>query len=221
MNTKNRTDRLIAAMTSLVQSHGFQLMETYPNDLLIHDRHVLEQFEGHSGILGWCLGDTHTHICTLGIHPDENEAVSHLLNLGSKDRFYKIVLNGSEDFKIVEQTPEQFSNLKHIPIPYTCSGYELSFTCSYKEAPIAQCNIAILGSFQNRAYVAHLKALKPLSIVEKMAVEYFAYHAIRKYSGTLFFKAESQWENFLSDIGGGNNAQSSQDGKKCRANLLS
>lgn len=220
MNTQTRTDRLIAAMISLVHSHGFQLMETYPNDLLIHDRNVLEKYEGHSGILGWCLGDTHTHICTLGIHPNENEAVSHLLNLGSKDLFYKIVLNGSEDFKIVEQTPEQFKNLMHIPIPYTCFGSELSFHCSYKEAPIVQCIIEIKGSFRDRMYVAHLKALKPLSIVEKMAAEYFAYHAIRTHSGTIFFKAESHWENFLSDIGG-NNAQSSQDGNICRAHLLS
>lgn len=219
MTTQNRTDRLIAAMISLVQSHGFQLMQTYPNDLLIHDRRVLEKFEGHSGVLAWCLGDTHTHMCALGIHPDENIAVTYYLNLGSRDRFYKIVLNGSEDFKIVEQTPEQFRNLQQTKISYTKAGDDLSFTCSYKDTPIAQCHITIHGSFRERNYVAQMKALKPLSIVDKMSVEYFAYHAIRNYSGTLFFKADSLWEECTGDKDGDKQKPSSHETRS--ANLLS
>lgn len=114
-------ETILTEMQSIVAKHGLNLMQTYPNDLLVHDRRMLEHFACNGASIAWMVGHCHTHIVNLGLHPDENEMVRYLTNLSSEDLFYLVkIFAGDVAFKEVDR--KGFSELATTPAQYIKFG---------------------------------------------------------------------------------------------------
>lgn len=199
----SRTSRLISAMQEVIKSHGLELMQRYPNDLLVHDRYTLEGLEGATCSIAWCVGHCHTHMVVLGMHPEENSMIECFQNLSSDDKFYKIILQGSEDFKLVELTKENFSVLKSIRVAYEKKGGKLEFVILKDGKPMFNVFIKQQGTFETRKFNISYQPLTSVTAFDKRAAEQWAYKSIASYIGTLFYTlGETVWHPQRRDVTG-------------------
>lgn len=108
---------ILNKMTDIVRLGGLELLQRYPDDLLVHDLSYLRRYARPGAVLAWVVGDCHTHLTTLGFTKGDTELVSALTNLASKDRFFRIRCNAGG--AVFEQlTREAFGALASTPVPF-------------------------------------------------------------------------------------------------------
>ncbi len=61
-NQEALVNQIIQSMQDIVVKHGLELMQHYPNDLLVHDKAHLMGMASPGAQFAWVVGDTHTHI---------------------------------------------------------------------------------------------------------------------------------------------------------------
>jgi len=194
MNTTNNliVDSIIDAMLSEITKYNLELLQRYPNDLLVHDRSVLEYAAIPGATIAWMVGDSHTHLVTLGLHKGESEMVRCLTNLSSNDRFYVLKVESSS-FNLTELDRKQFMDLEHTNVPYSSHGSDSEFSIYKGKAEIG--HIKLNHSIRNQQpFVEAL--ITPIAVANKMdlvALRMWCSKGITRLAGTLFVKSEEHW----------------------------
>jgi len=179
---------LIEAMTTLVHVHNFDLLKRYPSDLLVHDRNMLGEFACPGTRFAWVLGHAHTHLVTLGLHPDENNLVDCFTSLCSSDRFFVIHVRSGSTFNIEEVTREEFRLLKHTRVPYSVVGSTTEFTLC-RESRVGHASIKRTGAIGNVEYQVALTPYAGATAADIAALKLWASHRVRTAAGTFFVNA--------------------------------
>lgn len=186
-----RAELIIQQMQALIAQHGLQLMQSYANDLLTHDRRILDDLEDSSCTVGWCVGHSHTHMAVLGLHPEMNDMVNTYVRLAHEDRFYKLTLKQGKDFSLVEVKRADFPALSSTPVPYTKTGDGLDFTLHKAGTALAHVSIKMKMSENYRpSYHFSFRPLVKLNSVDKAALEMWADYTLRHNAGTMFYRTD-------------------------------
>lgn len=193
MNQNNVVERLIKSMQDEIEKHGLEILQRYPNDVLVHDRAMLEWAAVPGMKLAWMCGHCHTHAVPLGLHREETGMVANLTNLSSEDRFYLIqVRHGG--FSINEVTREAFGALANTPSEYLTLDNMRSCWLKRKDmSRVGAIEVISEGNWQNVVYKARITPLAGISPMDKAALNVWCSYAIRKVAGSLFVKSEVTW----------------------------
>lgn len=190
-------DSLINAMLEQINLHKLELMQHYPNDLLVHDRAILSFLAVPGMQFGWVVGDRHTHIVAIGLHPEETDMLNGLTFLSNNDKFYFISIKKDEPngFKLMNVTREEFTRPAALPCEYQRNGDNWSFTVSAKEKVIGSVQIDVAGNYSDRSYICQVFPRPDLSQLEVSALRVWANKGVSKAAGTLFCKGEIIWND--------------------------
>lgn len=182
-----QVNNIITALEDVIAKHQLELLQRYPDDLRVHDRHSLEKFAHAGASIAWMVGHSHTHIVILGIHPNENELVGYLTHLANDDRFYLISV-ARDDFTLKEITREAFAELNRTPVPYRREGTADSFWLFNGDRRIGHCAIT-----RNSGYEATLTPVAGASELEKGAMLIWSEKACVELAHSLFFQSTVTW----------------------------
>lgn len=164
-------------------------MQRYPNDLLVHDRAVLENAAHPGAFIAWMVGDSHTHIVSLGVHQKENACVTYLTNLASSDHFYTLRIH-ADRFELKEIGRKAFGKLNATPVPYQRTGTAESFWLCRHDTRIGHCKITRTGDYQSYKYTAEMSPMPAISALDKTALQHWASQAITEITQSLFTPCE-------------------------------
>jgi hypothetical protein len=187
----NFAETAIQLMLQEIEKHNLELMARYPNDLLVHDRRVLEMAASPGARLAWVVGHSHTHLVFLGVHPKENEMVTYLTNLCSSDHFYVLTVDPS-GCRLKEVSREDFRSLHRTPVPYTRKGTAESFTLYRKDEVVGHVVVRKVGNpIENRFDIEVVKVSDRKS--DDSALHIWAEKAVVEVGHSLFVKYEMHW----------------------------
>lgn len=183
-----RTHVIHQWMKQVIEANNFQVARIYPGDLAL-DIETISALDQANVQLAWCVGDTHTHMAVLGIHPDDNAMVESFARLNSSDKLFKISLYGTEDFRVTCLNTEQFSKLSGTPIPYSKSmrAGNSCFDLLKHDRPIARIDIELEGDFENRRYKATIRPTVKLNCADTYAARSWAQREMQHIAQSLFF----------------------------------
>jgi hypothetical protein len=187
-------NKIIEAMLAEVERYKLELLQRYPNDLLVHDRISLERGAHAGAKFCWMVGDSHTHLARLGVHAKLNEYPTFLTNCASNDRFYVIdVARDGQSFTMKEVTREFFPSLSRTPIPYKRVGQANSFWLYKNDARVGSVSIVRTGTYEKPVYETALAVMAGTSEGDKAVLEHWAMQASIEMAGTLFVKTNFAW----------------------------
>lgn len=187
-------NKIIDAMVAEVARYKLELLQRYPNDLLVHDRISLERGAHAGAKFCWMVGDSHTHLARLGVHAKLNEYPTFLTNCCSNDRFYVIdVARNGESFTLKEVTREFFPSLSHTRIPYKRVGQANGFWLYKNDARVGSVSIVRTGTYEKPVYETALAVMAGTSEGDKAVLEHWAMQAAIEMAGTLFVTAKFAW----------------------------
>lgn len=190
----NFADIAIQLMLQEIKKHGLELMSRYPNDLLVHDRRMLEMAAFPGARIAWMVGDSHTHLVRLGIHTAENEMVTYLTNLSERDRFYLLTVtqNGCD---LKELTRKEFNSLATSnPVAYSRKGTAESFTLYRKDEEVGQVVVRSTGTYMAPRYEVEVVKLSHRKS-DEIALHIWSEKAVVAIAHTLFAKYEMRWSH--------------------------
>lgn len=182
-------DDIIDAMKAEVLKYGLELMQRYPDDLAVHDRYLLEWSAKPGVKLAWVVGDSHTHMVTLGIHPEEQDMVGCFTRLGSNDRFYSLEIN-ARGFQLHEMSREVFATLNRTRVPYRIEGRAEKCRLLCNDREVGAIEVTATGNYQERVYQVKIAAVAGASEKDIVALHVWASKCTTKMAGTLFCKAQ-------------------------------
>lgn len=182
-------ESILAKMQSEIKKYGLNILNTYPDDLLRHDRNILQQFALDGASIAWVVGHHHTHLVHLGLHPDENIMVNFLTALSSDDRFYLIKISNSIP-AVQEVTRSTFSAFANTPIPYAQIGTTSSFAIFKGDTKVGTVEIKQKGSYDKQAYLIEMIAESTSTCLDHFALQIWAGRAAVELSGSLFVQTE-------------------------------
>lgn len=183
---------ILNAMTSIIQQHGLELLQRYPDDLLVHDKATLEEYAVPGARIAWMVGHSHTHIVPLGLSAKENDKVTYMTNLANDDRFYIIKVHPGR-FTMGELSREQFAALKHTPVMYTREGGVSSFWLKHHKNRVGYIALQNVGTMHQPKVSATITPVSGISALDRSALEMWCQHAIVELSRTLFVRQEVTW----------------------------
>lgn len=191
-------NNIIDAMLVEIERYKLELLQRYPNDLLVVDRNELSR-SAHAGTkFCWMVGDSHTHLARMGIHPKRNEYPTFLINLSNNDRFYVIdVARNGESFTLKEVTREFFPSLARTPIPYKRVGSASGFWLYKNDSRIGTVTITRTGTDEKPIYDTKLAVMAGTSAADKVALEDWAMQAAVEMAGTLFVNSRFTWKDSI------------------------
>lgn len=188
-------NKIIDAMVAEVQRHNLELLQRYPDDLLKWDRNSLWRSAHPGAKFCWMVGDSHTHLAQLGVHPKRNEYPTFLTNQCSNDRFYVIdVLRDGQNFTMKEVTREFFPSLANTPIPYRRVGNANAFWLYKNDARVGTVTITRTGTYEKPIYDTKLAVMAGTSESDQRALEDWAVQAAIEMAGTLFVNPAFTWQ---------------------------
>lgn len=188
----------IKLMLAEIERHGLQVIQRYPNDVLLHDRAVLEQY-GHPGsTVAWMVGDMHSHIVPLGIHPLLNKFVTYLTDLASNDRFYILEFSRSGEVGIKPIARKVFAELSRTGIPFTSKGAPTNFSLYRETSRLGHCMLTDEGTCAAPLMLATITPRHDIRPIDKAALEEWARQAVTQHTGTLFAKSKLHWNEPVS-----------------------
>lgn len=185
-------------MLAEIQRHGLEVIQRYPNDVLVLDRAVLEQYAHPGSTVAWMVGDTHSHIVPLGIHPLLNKLVTYLTNLASNDRFYALEFSRSGQFGIKPIDRKVFAELSQAAIPYTTKGTPTNFSLYREASRLGHCMLTDEGTCAAPLVLVTITPRHDIRPIDKAALEEWARQAVTKHTGTLFAKSKFHWNEPVS-----------------------
>lgn len=195
--SSNNTALVEAAMTFMqeqITKYGLELLERYPNDLLVIDRERLVQFATSGAQVAWMAGDSHSHMVQLGIHPQENEMVTCLTNMSSRDRFYLLKFsNSGVTGKEVDRT--EFAALARTPIPYTSEGTKEAFSVYRGKTRVGYVQLEMQINQANRHVDSRITPFGEATPNDLTALRMWAEKGCVRLAGTLFCSSTLTWES--------------------------
>jgi hypothetical protein len=194
-------DALIQQLQHIIASGRLELLDRYPNDLLVHDRLSFERFWAPGQRFGWMVGHSHTHVTALGLHPDENKSVTYVLNLSSTDRFFEITVGRDETtFRIEERGRDAYAALQRVPVDYRKVGVDNKFDVYRANNRVGHVTVEASGPYTERIYKAVLTPTCVANKADKAALHVWADHAARSIAGTLFFRSQYLMNDPILDL---------------------
>ena len=193
-NQEEFVDSVLQSMQDIIVKHGLELMQHYPNDLLVHDKAFLMEMASPGAHIAWVIGDRHTHIVALGLSQTENEMVGCLTRLASNDKFYSIKFHTNQRVEFKEFTSANFETLATTKINYSPSVKDMSdFWLMCGSTQIGRISVEITGTYVERVYECRVTPFEGISLLDRTALNHWAQLAIIKTAGTLFVKSNTTW----------------------------
>lgn len=118
MKANDVASQIVNRLVEIVREGKLEILERYPDDLLKHDRAILEASAYPGMQIAWMVGHCHTHMFPLGLHPEKNEGVTWVTNQAKDDRFFVIKIRSAGAFSVQELDRKQFAALQHTPMLY-------------------------------------------------------------------------------------------------------
>ena len=188
----------IQLMLAEIERHGLQVIQRYPDDVLVHDRAVLEQF-GHPGsTVAWMVGDLHSHIVPLGIHPLLNKTVTYLTDMASNDRFYTLEFSRSGTVVIKPIDRKVFAELSRASVPYTTKGTTTNFSLYRGTSRLGHCMLTDEGTCAAPLMLVTITPRHDIQLIDKSALEEWARQGVTQHTGSLFAKSKLHWNESVS-----------------------
>jgi hypothetical protein len=193
-NKKSIADRIVDAMLAEVKKYGLELMERYPNDLMVHDLETLGRIAVPGAQLAWVCGDSHTHLVVLGVHEEQNSLIGAFLNMSSRDRFYRIKV-GHSGFRMEELSRDVFAALERTPLQYRAVGQiKDGGVCLMRgNERIGAIGIESRGTFQDRWYQVTVQPDAGISAMDRGALDVWARRIPVEVAHTLFVRFNVEW----------------------------
>jgi hypothetical protein len=186
-------DKVIEAMLGQIQKYGLELMQRYPDDLLVHDRYSLEKHAVPGAKIAWMVGHSHTHLVVLGLHAAGNEGVTFLTNLANDDRFYVMSVSGGEQFSLKEVEREEFTRLANTPVPYKREGSASDFWLYRGKERIGHVAVESAGTMMKPHVNAVITPVHGISKLDTSALDMWCNKATVEVSHSLFVRSTTTW----------------------------
>lgn len=189
MSTSVFIESIVSAMKDEIAKYGLELLQRYPNDLLVIDRSNLERFAVPGATIGWMVGHSHSHMAVLGLHQKENDAVNYFTNLSNDDRFYllKISLNQvTPKFTLTEITRSNFGALATTKVPYFREGPATGFWLSKNGGRVGTVMLEWIGSYGRPRYRVIITPVTGISQLDRSALYEWGAKAVVEVAKTLF-----------------------------------
>ena len=193
IGNQNRVQSILDAMQAAISKYGLELMQRYPNDLLIHDKAMLERLAVPDATIAWMVGHSHTHLVSMGFHPEENLNVTYLTNLANEDRFFVLNIGHGDKFNMDEIDRNRFATLSKTPVPYQRKGGAANFWLYRHNVKIGYVAIEQVGSWQEPKAKATITPISGISEHGRAALGLWCSYAITELAGTLFSRSEISW----------------------------
>jgi hypothetical protein len=184
---------ILERMQAVITIYGLEVLQRYPDDLLVHDKSMLERFAVPGAKICWMVGHCHTHLVALGFHLVENLNVTYLTNLASEDRFFVLNIGQGHGIKMSAIDRQQFSALSNTPVPYERRGDSSNFWLYRQRNKLGHVAIEQVGTWQDRKCVATITPVAGISAHERAALAVWCSYAITELTGTLFARREIAW----------------------------
>jgi len=184
---------ILERMQAVITKYKLEVLQRYPDDLLIHDRMMLERFAVPGATIAWMVGHSHTHLAALGFHPVENLNVTYLSNLASEDRFCVLNIGQGHNIKMTELDRQQFAALSNTPVPYERRDDSSNFWLYRQRSKLGHVAIEQIGTWQDRKCVATITPVTGISSHERSSLGVWCSYAITEMTGTLFTRGEISW----------------------------
>ena len=193
ISNQNRVQSILDAMQAVISKYGLEVMQRYPNDLLIHDKAMLERMAVPDATIAWMVGHSHTHLVSIGVHPVENLNVTYLTNLANEDRFFVLNIGHGSRFNMNEVDRNRFAALSNTPVPYQRKGGASNFWLYRQNVKIGYVAIEQVGSWQEPKAKATITPMSGISEHGRAALGIWCSYAITEIAGTLFIRSEVSW----------------------------
>ena len=184
---------ILNAMQSAIAQYGLEVLQRYPDDLLVHDKAMLERMAVPGATLAWMVGHCHTHIVSLGFHPKENMNVTYLTNLAREDRFFVLTIGHGNGFKMDEIDRQIFAALSGTAVPYRREGIASNFWLYRHSKKIGHVAIEQVGTWQAPKAKATITPMAGVSAHERSALGLWCTYATTEIAGTIFVRSEENW----------------------------
>lgn len=182
-------NRIIDRMSMIIQEHGLELLQRYPNDLLVHDRNVLERAAVNGAQIAWMVGHCHTHMVILGLHPKENQNVGYLAHIGNDDRFYLIKVS-ADTFTMKEVSRDDFAKLSNTSVRYAREGAKDAFWLTRNRCRVGYIQVEWIGTPQAPRYKVTLTPVAGCSALDLSALHLWGSWALTEVGRSLFTPGE-------------------------------
>lgn len=191
--------KMIDAMQKEVERHGFELLQRYPRDLLVHDRAILAQYAKPGAIIAWVIGHCHSQAVAVGIHEMEHSLLTTLAKQSRTDQFYRLDC-GNDHFKLTSITREDYLALCNTPIPYTATRNPKNFVLSRNGINVGHCQVTPpdYRVSRDRIHVLELTPTRNASPLDLAALECYGRQSIRKIEDC-FAQLEVVWHPSCDD----------------------
>lgn len=186
-------ESVLNAMRRFIAKYKLEVMQRYRDDLLVHDRAMLERLAVPGARIAWMVGHCHTHMVALGFHPDENLHVQYLTNLANEDRFYVLNIGNGDRIQMQELDHQAFAGLSSTAVPYQRKGDASNFWLMRNNAKVGHVALEQTGHWQDRQITATLTPMAGISAHEIAALEIWAGYAVTELAGTLFIRSKLNW----------------------------
>lgn len=190
-------DKIIAEMSGFIDTHGLELLQRYPDDLLKIDRQVLEQHAVPGATIAWMVGDSHTHMAVLGIHPSENLCVTYHTNLCANDRFCLLTV-GEEKFSLCEISRDKYQQLSSRRIDYYRDGSGTNFAVRRGAQEVGRIALVSCGTLLQPHVKATIAPVPGVSQRDLASLGMWASYGIRELARTLFVRETIEWKGLDS-----------------------
>ncbi len=184
---------ILQRMQAVITKYQLEVLERYPDDLLVHDKAMLERFAVPEAQIAWMVGHSHTHLVALGFHPIENLNVGYLTHLANEDRFFILNMGRAHRFKLSEVDRTQFAALSGTLVSYERRGSSSNFYLYRDRAKLGHVAIEQVGTWQSRKIKAVITPLRGISEHAHAALGIWCSYAVTELTGTLFVESEVNW----------------------------
>ena len=189
----NIVQPILRAMRAAITKYGLEILQRYPDDLLVHDKAMLERMAVPGARLAWMVGHSHTHIVALGFHPKENANVKYLTNLANEDRFFVLNIAQYNRFTMDEIDRKAFAGLSNTSVRYRREGTASDFWLFRQAKRVGYVAIEQVGTWQAPRAKATITPAIDISAHERAALGLWSSYAITEIAGTLFVRSEVNW----------------------------
>jgi hypothetical protein len=193
-DVKETAARIVDHLVRLVTDYGLELLQRYPNDLLVIDRVLLEAAAYPGAKIAWMVGHSHTHLFPLGIHPEKNQSVTWVTNFGNDDRFFVIDVRHGGLFSVKELDRKKFESLQHTPLLYSPEGNDQSSFWLLKHGRrIGFVSIELHGGMAERAAKVNITPVAGLGEQDRHVLELWGDIAASRTAHSLFTPRQTVW----------------------------
>ena len=197
MGNQINVKAILNGMLAAIAKYHLEVMQRYPDDLLVHDKAMLERVAVPGARIGWMVGHSHTHLVALGFHPAENLHVTYLTNLAPEDRFYVLNLRHGGSIQMQELDRQGFAALSSTAVSYHRKGDASNFWLYCQNRKIGHVVLKSVGTRQDRRIHATITPKQDISGHERVALGIWCSNAVTEMAGSLFVRSTVTWADAI------------------------